>query len=82
MELLVSENKGRIPSSFNCVRIFIQKDYTYGYFIVERELFDLLTVEQQKTYPDTNYFDITYGQAEKILASGSTPFRKQILYRE
>lgn len=81
IELFVGENKSTKPTCFSCVRVFLGADYSYGYFINELLLFNLLTEEQQKKYCINNsyentHFYISVEVANKIVDNGSTILRK------
>lgn len=85
MELLITENKGfNFPNTM--VRIFLQKDYWYGYWISEHFLFNQLNEDQRKKYLDSKehscYIDIDYDTAFKLLECGVTPYTKQVLVKE
>ena len=86
VELLVTENRSpnlnRITS--NTVRVFVDRDYTYGYWIAEDALLSLLTPDQVKQYfSDQSYvggkFLISVDSAKKIIDKGNTPYSKQTL---
>lgn len=87
MELLVTEYKNAYGNNRerNTVRVFLQRDYNYGYWIREDILFDLLDDEQKQQYVNdtkSSDFDIAFEIASKILEYGKTPYTKQKLYRE
>lgn len=86
IELYVSENKSFDPVRFyrNRVRVFLNRDYTYGLWIDEDRLFDLLTEGQMRQYildrsPKGAYFSVTREVAQEILKRGHTPYAKQNL---
>lgn len=85
-ELYVTENKTIKPLHFNCVRVFLDQNYDYGYFINELRLFNLLTSEQQVKYCTNNsyentHFFVTVDIANKIVENGSTIYNK-IYFKE
>lgn len=88
MELLVTEYRNACGENRhrNTVRVFLQKDYTYGYWIAEDILFNLLTDEQKKQYIGKDYqsgvFDVSFDTAKDILEKGETPYNKQKLYKD
>lgn len=81
MDLKVTEHKhtGSMPLYKNLVRVFVDKDYDYGYFVDEHDLFALLSEEQQKIYLAKSYvqFDITPEVAQQIIDMGHTPYTKK-----
>jgi hypothetical protein len=89
IELLVTENRSNDAKWFHntVVRIFIDRDYSYGFWINEDVLYNLLTPEQQKQYlEDQSYsggqFDVTFEVAQELIDKGNTPFNKQKLWRK
>lgn len=86
IELLVSENRSFDPVRFyrNRVRVFIDRDYTYGLWVDEDLLFDLLSEAQKKQYLTDRttqglYFGVTKETAQKIIEIGHSPYLKQRL---
>lgn len=49
MDIQVTEHKsvGTLNPLNTSVRIFVDRDFQYGYFVPEHQLFDLLTDEQK-----------------------------------
>mgnify|MGYP007069475430 CR=1 FL=1 len=87
MELLVTEymNAYGENRNRNTVRVFLQRNYNYGYWIREDVLFNLLTAPQKNSYINnisSGYFDISFEVASEILKLGNTPYTKQKLYKE
>lgn len=88
MELLVSEHRNAHGDfrQENTVRIFLQRNYDYGYWINEQIVWNVLSKEQQDQYILDTYtsgiFDIDYETACTLLAFGKTPYNKQILRRD
>lgn len=85
MELLVTEHKSR--GTLNAypgktVRVFVNGDVHYGYFVEECALFAMLTPEQQATYleRDEAYLDVEPKVAQAIIDIGHTPYGKQKVF--
>lgn len=83
MQIQVTEHKSHgtlnpIPSA---VRVFVDRDYTYGYFVPEDKLYALLTPKQQAQYlaEDAPTLDVSLEVAEQIIAVGYTIYAKQKL---
>lgn len=86
IELFVSENKSFDPVRFlrNRVRVFVDRNYSYGLWVDEDKLFDLLTIDQKKQYltdrtPQGLYYHICSKTAQKVIDLGYTPYDKQKL---
>lgn len=86
MQLLVTEGRSVDQERFshNMVRVFVNNDLSYGYWVEEEFLFSLLSQEQQEQYlSDQSYsggfFDIGTDVARKIVEAGITPFSKQTI---
>ena len=83
MKIQVTENKstGTLNPIETSVRVFVDNDYNYGYFVPEHTLFGLLTEEQQGVYlaSDDVKLDVEIEVAEKIIEAGRTPFAKRKL---
>ena len=84
VELLVTEHKGVEPELFfrNTVRVFVNRDYTYGLWVGERELFDMLSEDQKKEYlkPGTYLIlQVEVGVAKKVVEAGVSPYSKDNL---
>ncbi len=89
IELLVTENRSNKKEWFhnNVVRIFVDRDYSYGYWINEDFLFNALTPDQQKQYlEDQSYssgqFEVSFEVAQQLIDKGNTPSNKQKLWRK
>jgi hypothetical protein len=85
IELLVGENKSFDPVRFyrNRVRVFLNRDYSYGLWVDEDKLFDLLSIDQKKQYltdrsNQGSYYSLDRETALKVLSIGHTPYQKQI----
>ncbi len=73
----VTENKSTsIPvSQLGMVRVFIDQDYHYGYFVSEKDLWLQLDDNQKEAYMKVSWdakFQITTAQAEWIKKYGVT----------
>jgi len=83
MEIHVTEHKSRgalkVPDY--AVRVFIDRDYGYGYFVSEHALFEMLTDAQQAQYLATDdvKLDVPISVAQRIIAIGQTPYTKRKL---
>jgi len=82
MQIHITEHKstGSLrPACFdNCVRVFVDRDYHYGYFINEHELFSKLTEQQQAEYlaADSDVkFEVSQVQAQAIIDRGFSPYK-------
>lgn len=87
--ILISENRSKDPVRFarNRVRVFIGKDYSYGLWVDEDQLFELLTVGQKRSYllePMGNSltFSVDSKTARKIVDLGYTLESKAKLLRQ
>lgn len=86
MEIHVTEHKSRgalkVPDY--AVRVFIDRDYGYGYFVSEHALFEMLTDAQQAQYLATDdvKLDVPISVAQRIIAIGQTPYKKPKLLDE
>lgn len=80
MQIQVTENKskGALRPFGNTVRVFVNRDFHYGYFVDEKLVVDLLTPEQQTDYlgSDKYIFDVSIEAAQKIIDSGATIYEK------
>lgn len=81
--LLVTENRTQNPNrfSYNTVRIFVDGDYTYGYWVSEKEIYDSLNEVQKKQYlTDNSYaggkFEVDKATAQHLIDIGQTPYNK------
>lgn len=80
MQIHVTEHKsvGRIRPG-NCVRVFVDRDYHYGYFIDEQELCSKLSQEQRIHYLATDgevKFEVPEVAAQAIINRGFGPYMK------
>lgn len=83
MEIHVTEHKsiGKLNPVATAVRVFVDRDYRYGYFVPEDKLFELLNEDQQAAYlqGESAQLDVPIEVAEKIVELGHTPYAKQKL---
>lgn len=82
-KILVTENKsiGSLSNTDYSVRVFVDHDMTYGYWVSEHTLFELLSAEQQKEYlrgADASFY-VDTEVANKIIEIGHTPYAKRTL---
>ncbi len=82
MQIHISENKSvgnlRPVITKNCVRVFVDQDYHYGYFVDEHKLFSMLTESQKAEYlasPNDVKFDVAEKIARDIIDIGVSPFK-------
>lgn len=71
------------PLHIRTVRVFVNRDYTYGVFINERTLLEMLTGEQVSEYlnsTDSVDLDVSREVAQSILNNGESPYTKQVLF--
>jgi len=78
MKILYAENKNLNPVSGNLVRVFVDGDYSYGYWVDEIQLFDILTPDQKNDYTKKSQIelDVTNEVAQKIIEIGLSPYKK------
>lgn len=79
MEILITEHKGTNPDLFenNTVRVFVNNDTYYGYWVNEKFLYDLLSDAQKREYvQDYCTFCVSVETAQKIIDNGHTPYAK------
>lgn len=80
MEIEVTEHKsvGKIDPMNSAVRVFVNREFHYGYFVREHDLFGLLTPEQQEKYLQgkSATLDVSPDVAQKIIDMGQTPYAK------
>lgn len=83
MELHVTEHKSvgelRPAVTLNTVRVFVNQDYGYGYFVDERALLGLLGEAQTKAYleaKDDFKVDVSPEVAQQVIDMGHTPYAK------
>ena len=81
MKIHITEHKsqGRLNPVQTAVRVFVDNDYSYGYFVDEHKLFDLLTPVQRELYlkeADAT-FDVDPAVAQQLIDIGVTPYTKR-----
>jgi hypothetical protein len=78
MKILCTENKNLNPVSDNLVRVFVDGDYNYGYWVDEAQLFDMLTPDQKNDYVQKSQIelDVANEVAQKIIEIGLNPYKK------
>jgi len=87
INILITENRSSDPVRFfrNRVRVFVCKDYDYGFWVDEDRLFSLLDLDQKKEYLTEKEgsldLQVTREVAEDIVNIGFTPYphKKQAL---
>lgn len=81
LALHVTEHKsvGALKSISTMVRVFVDRDYNYGYFVDEHALFALLSSEQQGIYLQGSEakLEVSAQLAQQIIDMGSTPYTKR-----
>jgi len=83
MEIHVTEHKSRgvlkVPDY--AVRVFVDRDYAYGYFVSEHALFEMLSDAQQAQYlaAEDVKLDVPIEVAQRIIDIGKTPYQKRRL---
>jgi hypothetical protein len=71
--ILITEGKTDCPESNRSVaRIFINRDYDYGYFVPEKLIYSVLTDERQANYDEEDTFEISGESAEFLMKNGYT----------
>lgn len=80
MQINVTEHKskGTLHPIDTLVRVFVNQDYHYGYFVSEHLLFEHLTPEQQTAYleGDSALLEVAPETAQKLIDAGHTPYAK------
>lgn len=83
MEIHITEHKstGALKVPEYAVRVFVDRDYGYGYFVAEHALLEMLSSEQQAQYlaSDDVKLDVAVDVAQRIIDIGQTPYRKPAL---
>jgi len=87
IEILVTENRSVGHPGWvlrNVVRVFVNRDLSYGYWVPEDALIDLLSENQKIQYfNDSSYsggkFIVPIDTAREIIRIGQTPYNKQVL---
>ena len=81
MKIKITEFKSMVTLSpfGGKVRVFVDNDYHYGYFVDEPTLYAMLTEDQQKEYLQTSSvtLDVPPQIAQQIIDIGLTPYKKQ-----
>lgn len=76
MNLVATEGKstGQLNPFNHSVRVFVNNDYSYGYFVNEHQLFDLLSPAQQAQYlqEGTAHLEVEPAVAQQIIDMGQT----------
>lgn len=81
MKILCTEGKsvGELKRRGNMVRVFVDNDLNYGYWVEEDALLGLLEVGVQHAYLKSGLeftTDVSKDVAQKIIDMGLTPFKK------
>lgn len=81
MKIRCTEGKsvGALRRAGNMVRVFVDNDFNYGYWVVEDQLLALLEVEVQHEYlraPADFTTEVEPSVAQKIVDIGMTPYSK------
>lgn len=80
MKIQITENKSveRLASISTSVRVFVDDDLNYGYWVDEHKLFSLLNKNEQIEYLKSAdvKLDVNIEVARKIIEIGSTPYKK------
>lgn len=80
IQLHFTEHKsvGKLPAVDTLVRVFVDNDYTYGYFVRETALMALLDEDQQKAYlvGAEARLEVSLEVAQEIIDMGLTPYAK------
>lgn len=83
IEIQVTEGKstGELSGVNNSVRVFVDRDFHYGYWIAELALFEMLTSAQRVAYlaNDDVVLQVTLAVANAIMDKGCSPYPKQQL---
>ena len=87
MRIHITEHKstGTLnPLTGRTVRVFVNNDYHYGYFVDEHALFAMLSAEQQADYLAGNEakLDVTPQTAQRIINMGDSPYAKALVCPE
>ncbi len=81
MLIHITEHKsqGTLHPLDSVVRVFVDHDYHYGYWVPEHALFAQLTPEQQQVYLQGSdaKLDVTPAVAQHLIDIGTTPFAKR-----
>lgn len=81
MEIQITEHKsvGTLNSLNTSVRVFVGRDFHYGYFVPEHQMFDLLTEDQKQDYLQgtTVRLDVPAAIAQQLIDMSQTPYKKR-----
>lgn len=77
MKILCGENKNFNPVPGNLVRVFVDGDYNYGYWVDEVKLFGMLTPDQKNDYTQKSSveLDVTNEIVKEIIEIGLNPYK-------
>lgn len=82
-DILVTEGRSPHPEWYarSTVRVFVEGDYNYGYWVPEDKLYEKLDEAQKKQYrEDQSYtggkYKVTKETAQYFIDIGQTPFNK------
>lgn len=69
---------GKLPAVDTMVRVFVDNDYTYGYFVREAAVVALLDEDQRKDYLAgvEARLEVSVEVAQEIIDMGLTPYAK------
>lgn len=81
MRIDVTENKSvsQLNPNNNVVRVFVNCDFLYGYWVPEHLVFSVLTQEQQAQYLESSdgfRGDIPANAVQTLVDAGHTPYEK------
>lgn len=88
MEIQVTENKSnanRMLTPWNMVRVFVDRDFSYGYWVNEHAfLTEILKLDQDGlneyfSASDTYVVEVDVHTAQRVIDVGATPFNKPVL---
>lgn len=81
MEVKITEHKSvaTLNPLNTLVRVFVNRDFHYGYFVPEHQLVGLLTDAQTKDYlqGSSACLDVSPEVAQQIIDMGQTPYAKR-----
>lgn len=84
MKILITEHKSvgaLAPASLKrSVRVFVNFDMNYGYFVSEHLVFQELSKEQQALYlaePSSVELDLEPAAVQRLIDAGVTPYKKE-----
>ena len=82
MHIHVTEHKsvGKLRPLNGVVRVFVDRDYHYGYWVPENIVFEALDPQQQSAYlqaQDGIELDVSPEVAQRLIDQGNTPFAKR-----